>query len=243
MLTLGRELAKISEVYVAAPTVEKSGASHSMTGNIPIRVYRQKLPGITDHAWAIEGTPTDCAKLALSELMPELPDIVISGINHGANLGTDVIYSGTVGAATEGYCYGCSAIAVSVTGNGMVKDVGNFAYAAEFTKKLCLEMSARDFQPRMFLNVNVPGRTPDEVRGVKYTYMGWRWYKDPFTKRVDPRGKEYYWLQGQFDDTGCGVGSDVEACADGYISVTPLHLDQTDYEALSALHKTNLFSF
>lgn len=227
-------------MYIAAPTSEKSGASHGLTVVRPLRCYTQSIPGITDNAWAIDGTPADCAKLALEELMPCRPDIVVSGINHGPNLGTDIIYSGTVAGATEGYCLGCCAISVSVAGMRKGNGTGNFQYAAEVVSGLCRNMAAKDFSPRMFLNVNVPGNSREDVKGIKYTNMGWRWYTEPFLKRQDPHGHDYYWLQGYIDDRRCGSGSDVEACNDGYISITPLQLDQTNYELLEYLNKSDL---
>lgn len=207
---------------------------------MPVRAYHRELKGIADMAWAIDGTPADCGKLALELLLPEKPDIVISGINPGPNLGTDVMYSGTVAAAAEGFCFGCPAIAVSCTGTRRGKGEANFDYAADFIAKLCLKMAERDFKPKMLLNINVPGSAPEDIKGVRYTYMGWRWYADPFGKRIDPHGKDYYWLQGTFDDRNCGIGSDVEACNQGFISITPLQIDQTDYGMLEAIKADDL---
>ena len=239
--TLGRELARIADVYVAAPSAEQSGASHGLTTTQPLRAHRQSLPGITDNAWAIDGTPADCAKLALEELLGFLPDVVVSGINHGPNLGTDIIYSGTVAGATEGYCSGCCAIAISAAGIRRGVGQANYEYAARLAADICLQMAASDFKPKVFFNINVPGSVPEDIKGIKYTHMGWRWYTEPFIKRVDPRGNDYYWLQGEFDDSKCGTGSDVEACNAGYVSITPLQLDHTDYGMLNELKNTGLF--
>lgn len=238
---LAQHLKEIADIYIAAPQSERSGTSHGLTTMLPIRATRCPLHGLTDHAWAIDGTPVDCVKLAIDVLMPERPDIVISGINHGPNLGTDIIYSGTVAAAMEGYLNGYPALAVSAAGIRKGKGVGNYHYAADLAVKICRQMAERDFKPRLLLNVNVPGNRPEEVRGVVYTRMGWRWYTEPFAKRVDPRGHEYYWLQGEFDDRNCGEGSDVEASNQGFATITPIQADFTNYAMLDKL--TDLLHF
>ncbi len=236
---LAAELSKIAEIYVAAPLSEKSGTSHGLTTTMPIRAYQRDIPGIKQ-AWAVDGTPADCVKLALDALMTERPDIVISGINQGPNLGTDIIYSGTVAAAMEGYLNGYPAIAVSAAGIRHGRGRGNYHYAAQMVAQVCLQMAEKEYSPRMFLNINVPGAAPEDVLGVKYTYMGWRWYTEPFGERTDPRGGTYYWLQGKFDDSACGVGSDVEVCNNGYATITPLHSDFTDYRLLEMLQKEEI---
>lgn len=238
---LAQELSKIAEVSVVAPLSEKSGTSHCLTTTIPLRAKPKVLPGITQKAWSVDGTPADCVKLALDVLLADdKPDIVISGINHGPNLGTDMIYSGTVAAALEGYLNGYPAIAVSAAGIRHNDGNGNYQAAAELVSKLCLQMQTDNYQPRMFLNVNVPGKEPADIKGVKYTYMGWRWYTEPFGKRTDPRGQEYYWLQGKFDDSKCGEGSDVEACNNGYATITPLQSDWTNHSLLRELQEKNI---
>jgi 5'-nucleotidase len=232
---LAQHLKEIADIYIAAPQLERSGTSHGLTTMLPIRAHRSPLPNLTDNAWAIDGTPVDCVKLAIDVLMPERPDIVISGINNGPNLGTDIIYSGTVAAAMEGYLNGCPALAVSAAGIRKGKGAGNYHYAAELAVKICQQMAERAFKPRLLLNVNVPGNSPEEVRGVRYAHMGWRWYTEPFAKRVDPRGHEYYWLQGEFDDRNCGEGSDVELCNHGHATITPIQADFTNYSVLGEL--------
>ncbi|NLF79605.1 MAG: 5'/3'-nucleotidase SurE [Clostridia bacterium] len=232
---LAQHLKEIADIYIAAPQSEQSGTSHGLTTTLPIRARRCPLPELTENAWAIDGTPADCVKLAIDVLMPEPPDIVLSGINNGPNLGTDIIYSGTVAAAMEGYLNGYPALAISAAGIRRGKGIGNYHYAGELAAKLCLQMAEQDFKPRLLLNINVPGNHPDDVLGVVYTHMGWRWYTEPFAKRIDPRGQDYFWLQGEFDDRNCGEGSDVEASNQGYATITPIQADFTNYSLLDKL--------
>lgn len=232
---LAQELSRVAEIYVAAPLNEKSGTSHGLTTTTPLRVYDHQMDDLTPYAWAVDGTPADCVKLAVDALLPAPPDLVLSGINHGPNLGTDIIYSGTVAAAMEGYLNGFSAIALSVAGVRKGKGTGNYLYTAQLAAQLCQRLVAEKPQQRIFFNVNVPGSCPDDVKGIAYTYMGWRWYNEPFSKRVDPNGRDYYWLQGQIDDSNCGQGSDVEACNNGFVTITPIHADFTDYALLRRL--------
>lgn len=234
---LAQELVKIAEIYIAAPLNERSGSSHGLTTTMPIRAHAYPLKGITDKAWAIDGTPVDCVKLAIDVLMPDKPDIVISGINNGPNLGTDIIYSGTVAAAMEGYLNGYPSLALSAAGIKRGKGKGNYQYTAELAADLCKKLQKMNNPSRLLLNVNVPGNRPEDVRGIMYTHMGWRWYTDPFAVRIDPRGQNYYWLQGNFDDRDCGSGSDVEACNLGYATITPIQSDFTDYKLLHELQK------
>ena len=240
---LAAELSKIADIYIAAPLYEKSGTSHGLTTTTPLRAYEQQLEELTPYAWAIDGTPADCVKLAVDLLVPEQPDIVVSGINHGPNLGTDIIYSGTVAAAMEGYLNGFPALALSAAGIRKGRGKGNYLYTAQLAAKICLRMERENYQPRFFWNINVPGSCAEDVRGIAYTYMGWRWYTEPFSKRSDPRGKDYYWLQGQIDDSNCGEGSDVEACNNGFATITPLHADFTDYALLRKLQQESTDDF
>ncbi len=234
---LAQEMSKVADIYIAAPLNEKSGTSHGLTTTTPLRVYDHQMDDLTEHAWAVDGTPADCVKLAVDALMPSPPDIVLSGINHGPNLGTDIIYSGTVAAAMEGYLNGFPALALSAAGIRRGKGKGNYLYTAKLAVKLCQQIARDDFQTRVFFNVNVPGCQPEDVQGIVYTYMGWRWYNEPFSKRTDPSGRDYYWLQGQIDDSKCGQGSDVEACNKGFATITPIHADFTDYALLNQLRE------
>ncbi len=236
LLLLARRLAALGQIYIAAPSREQSGVGHGITAHVPLRAYPQSFSELTQWAWAIDGTPADCVKLAMEILLPEKPDLVVSGINYGANLGTDVVYSGTVAAAMEGYLFGLPAMAISATGIRRGAGQGNFDYAAEQAARLCRLWQQRDFQPRTMLNVNVPGSVPEDVKGCRLTRLGWRWYHDAYEQRTDPHGKSYYWLQGTaYDGEGDG-NTDVEACRDGYVSITPLFHDLTDLASLAAIN-------
>ncbi|MDO4581070.1 MAG: 5'/3'-nucleotidase SurE [Bacillota bacterium] len=232
---VAERLADIAELYIAAPLSERSGSGHGLTVHTPLRAYRRPLPGICERAWAVDGYPADCVKLAFEQLMPEPADIVVSGINHGGNLGTDIIYSGTVAGALEGYLYGASAIAVSETGMRRERGSGNFTYAAELVREICLDWQAAGFEPHQIWNINVPGSVPQDIKGRKFTYMGRRWYSKAYDVREDPNGRPYYWLCGSVDDSACGAGSDIEACNSGYVSLTPLDGDLTNYQRLEQL--------
>jgi len=228
---LGQTLSQIADIYVAAPQEEQSGAGHGITVRRPLYVQQLELP-FAKQAWAIGGLPADCVKLAMEELMPEKPQIMISGINDGGNVGNDIIYSGTVSAAREGFLYGLPAIAVSVTDSP-----GNIDLAAEFTRDTCLGWQSRDFQPRTLLNINVPGKQKADVKGWRYTNMGWLWYEDVFNEHTDDSGRHYYWMGGRPVKRHTSGNTDVETCLAGYISITPLHTDLTDYQALEQLRQ------
>ena len=238
---LAAELCSIGDVYVVAPANEQSGVGHGLTVRNPLRAIHTPLPAITDQAWAVTGTPADCVKLAIEQILGFKPDLVVSGINHGPNLATDTIYSGTVAGAMEGFLYGVPALAVSVVGSHRrLRQPGNFALAAR-TAAVYGEQLYRSGE-KMLLNINVPGSADEEVKGVRFCPTGWRWYNDAFDKRVDPFGREYYWMQGVVEDRSANGDTDVELCADGYITITPLKFDLTDYAALELIAAQSLFA-
>ena len=226
---LGRALAEIAEVYVAAPKEEQSGAGHGITVRRPLYVLQKQLP-FAAKAWAVDGLPADCIKLALEELLPKKPDIVVSGINSGPNLGNDIIYSGTVAAAMEGFLYELPALAVSVT-----ERPGNVTYAAKFICARILSWKDKGFKPRALLNINVPGEKEADVKGWRYTSMGWLWYEDVFSCDKDNKGRSYYLMGGKPVKSVNHGNADVETCAAGYISITPLSANLTDYLVLKQL--------
>lgn len=231
---LAEELSRIGCVSLAAPEKNHSGAGHGMTVGTPLRALSRNYAGIAGPAWAISGTPVDCVKLAIDQLLPERPDIVVSGINNGPNLGTDIIYSGTVAAALEGWLHQLPAIAVSVANVYRHSDEGNYLPAARIAADLAQKLVQGDI-PRTLLNVNVPGSRPQDVKGLKYAAMGWRWYTGAYEKRTDPYGQDYYWLTGRPYDRPTDGTTDVEVIAEGYASVTPLFSDLTDRELLARL--------
>jgi 5'-nucleotidase len=225
LTALEETLGKIGEIYTVAPDRAQSSMSHALTLHRPLRVHE-----LAPRRLAVDGTPVDCVKLSLTGLLPVRPNLVISGINKGPNLGDDIIYSGTVSAAIEGALLGIPAIAVSLV---TFKDF-NFRAAAEFTATLVERIMQRSIAPKTLLNVNVPSCPKNEVKGWRATRMGKRHYSETIVERVDPRGGKYYWIGG--DDLGFAdeEGTDCKTVAEGYISVTPLQVDLTDYKILQS---------
>jgi len=235
---LRQELEKIDglEIWSVAPDRERSASGHAITTYRPLFPLEAKIPGARTPCYSVTGTPADSAKLAIEELLPRRPDLVISGINHGSNLGTDIFYSGTVAAALEGPIIGIPAVASSL-------DLGpgaDYGVAARFTASLALKVLEEGLPPGTLLNVNIPGLPEEEIKGVRITRMGRRLYKDQWDRRVDPRGRTYYWLAGELMELDNGPDTDVTAVAEGYISVTPVQLDLTREDQLERLRNWNL---
>ncbi|SFR06400.1 5'/3'-nucleotidase SurE [Desulfoscipio geothermicus] len=226
-------LAPLGEVHVVAPDRERSGTGHGITVHKPLRPKQVKFTDGT-FGWAVDGTPADCVKLAIEALLPQAPDIVVSGINHGPNLGTDVLYSGTVSAAIEGIINGFPAVAISLASY----ESGDFKYAAAFAGLIIPGlMKGNNTRECNLVNINVP---PGKPRGIKVTRLGNRRYVNIFHKRVDPRGRTYYWMAGEPEDSvpenpAVEADVDVEAIKNKYVSVTPLHFDLTDFQAIHYL--------
>jgi 5'-nucleotidase len=212
------------QITVVCPDRERSATGHALTLQEPLRVDRIEnyfAPNVT--AWACSGTPADTVKLALDALLPELPDLVLSGINRGANLGTDVLYSGTVSAAMEGAMEGVPSVAFSLTSFSSV----DFSAAAAFAHTLVKAIAINPLPPSTLLNVNIPAISGADICGVMLTRLGIRRYHDIFEKRIDPRGKIYYWLSGEVVDEEAAPGTDIQAIKDNYITITPLKNDLT----------------
>lgn len=222
----------LGEVEIVAPDREQSATSHSLTMHFPLRRHRIE-PGVQ----SIDGTPTDCVALAVGELLDDLPDIVLSGVNHGPNLGEDVLYSGTVAGAMEATMLGIPAIAFSYAG----RDFERIASYGPLLTRLIPQLAARDGIPnRTLLNVNFPPIEPEAVRGVKVTRLGRRVYTDAITCANDPNGREYFWIGGGGVEWEPGEGTDFAAVQAGYISVTPLDLDLTNYKLLNEVEQWEL---
>ncbi|MBS0431924.1 MAG: 5'/3'-nucleotidase SurE [Proteobacteria bacterium] len=222
---LAEQLAELGEVIVVAPDRDRSGSSNSLTLDQPIRL--QKLP---DGRFRVFGTPTDCVHLALSGLLEHEPDIVVSGINNSANLGDDVIYSGTVSAAMEGRFLGLPAIAISLATDdrrGM-----HYESAARAVLLLTRRLLVDPLPADTILNVNVPDRDWHEIRGFEVTRLGRRHRAEPCIPQKDPRGRVVYWIGPSGDAEDDGPGTDFHAVRNGYVSVTPIHVDLTRYQAL-----------
>lgn len=214
-------LSKIARVFVMAPLWEQSCTGHSITYGQPLRLDKAEVP-FSEEAWAVNGFPADCVKLGLEHVLAFKPDLVVSGINSGANLGTDIIYSGTVSGALEGQIYGLPSLAVSLIEAGK-----NMTAAAIFVRDFCLAWQKQSFSPLTTFNLNVPS---GPIKGAKYCHMGRRTYTNVFDIRTDPRGKPYFWLQG--DIKAGDQSGDVQVTADGFISVTPLGVDMTNHRLL-----------
>ncbi|ABO50285.1 3'-nucleotidase / 5'-nucleotidase [Desulforamulus reducens MI-1] len=213
-----------SEVYVVAPDRERSACGHGITVTRPLRAKVHPFKSGHAKGWVIDGTPADCVKLGLESLLENPPDLVVSGINLGPNLGTDVLYSGTVSAAYEAIINHVPAIAVSLA----AWEELNYQVAADFMKDFIPMLKEHPMGEGMLLNINIPNNY--NGRGIKVTRLGRRRYIKCFDKRVDPRGKTYFWMAGEpqnLDDDD--PETDAAAVNDGYVSVTPLHLDLTDY--------------
>ncbi|HSJ07654.1 MAG TPA: 5'/3'-nucleotidase SurE [Longimicrobiales bacterium] len=224
---LARAAADLGDVQVVAPDREQSATSHSLTLHYPLRVRHAG-----DGVQVVDGTPTDCVMLAVGELLQERPDFVLSGINHGANLGDDVLYSGTVAAAMEATILGIPAIALSHVG----QDHDHLAdWSGVLATLLDQLMTRGDFPKETLLNVNLPPVRPDDVAGIRVTTLGRRAYVGSLTRASDPAGREYFWIGGGESKWWGGPDSDFRAVHEGFISVTPLHLDLTNYRLLEAL--------
>lgn len=220
---LALALATEHEVTVVAPDRERSATGHALTLHKPLRVEKVSLGGNIHAAYAVNGTPSDCVKLAYGTLLKEPPDVVFSGINRGPNLGTDVIYSGTVSAALEGTILGINAVAMSLA---TFSDVG-YEQAAEFAVSLARTLTHKRLPPKVLLNVNYPAIAGAQAREVRVTRLGERRYSDIFEPRTDPRGKTYYWLAGEVVEVEEDPDTDVMAIRDNCISLTPIHYDMT----------------
>jgi len=228
LLALKKELSKIGQVWVVAPDREQSAISHSLTLQHPLRINR-----IADRFYSVDGTPTDAVMLAVHAILKRKPDILISGINHGPNMGDDISYSGTVAAAMEGTILNIPSIAVS----NVNWNAKHFGAAAKFVRKLAKFVFKSGLPRYTFLNVNVPDRSA-AIAKFKITRLGKRVYSDVVIEKIDPRGKNYYWIGEQTpiwekkaDDT------DFAAIQKGFVSITPLHLDMTDYRAMERIKR------
>ena len=218
--TLAAALEPLGDVFVVAPDREQSAAGHSLTLHRPLRVEE-----VASRQFAIDGTPTDCVNLAVSGILSQRPDLVVSGINKGANLGDDITYSGTVSAAMEGTLLGIPSVAISLAGRTQF----DFGPAAEFSARLLAQVIEQGLPPNTLLNVNIPDRTREAMTGFRITRQGKRRFGEALVEKTDPRGKKYYWIGG--DELGFidEPGTDYAAILEGAVSITPVHLDLTHY--------------
>jgi 5'-nucleotidase len=223
---LAAAVASLGDVYVVAPDREQSAAGHSLTLHRPLRVEE-----VAPRQFAVDGTPTDCVNLAIAGLLPARPDLVLSGINKGANLGDDITYSGTVSAAMEATLFGIPSLAVSL----VARDRFDFGAAATFTAALARWVIERPPAPHTLFNVNVPDLPHERIDGFRITRQGKRRFGDALVEKRDPRGKKYYWIGGEELGFVDEPGTDFAAVHAGAISITPIHLDLTHYPSLASL--------
>ncbi|GAO35153.1 stationary phase survival protein SurE [Sulfuricella sp. T08] len=223
---LAETLSSLADITVVAPERDRSGASNSLTLDRPLSL-RKAHSGF----YYVNGTPTDCVHLAVTGMLDHLPDMVISGINHGANMGDDTIYSGTVAAATEGYLLGIPSIAVSLVSKG----AGNYETAARVVAEIVKRHQDQPFTSPVLLNVNVPDVPYDQLQGREVTRLGRRHKAEPVVKSVNPRGETVYWVGAAGAAQDAGAGTDFGAVARGMVSVTPLQIDLTHYGQMDVI--------
>lgn len=223
---LAKVLKEIAEITVVAPDRNRSGASNSLTLDNPLRM------SVAENGFiSVNGTPTDCVHLAVTGLLNEMPDMVVSGINEGSNLSDDVLYSGTVAAATEGRFLGLPSIAISLAG----PKCQHYDTAGEIAKILVQRLQADPLPADTILNVNVPDLPLSAIKGFQVTRLGTRHIAEPTIKTVDPRGRRIYWIGQPGPEQDAGPGTDFYAVNTGYVSITPLHLDLTHYKVFEQL--------
>jgi len=216
-------LSEIADVIVVAPDRNRSAASNSLTLNDPLRVSK-----VGENRYKVNGTPSDCVHLALTGFLEEEPDLVVSGINHGANLGDDVIYSGTVAAAMEGRFLGLPTIAVSLVGHKLT----HFDTAARIASDLVQRLDKDPLPKEFIFNVNVPDRPYDELTGIRVARLGFRHKSEPIVKSEDPHGRTIFWVGPAGAGQDAGEGTDFHALSEGAAAITPLKVDLTRHEAL-----------
>jgi len=232
LLAAEKEMRKFADVLLVAPDREQSASSHSLTLERPLRLHK-----LGDDRYTCDGTPTDCVMMAVHGILKhKLPDLLISGINHGANMGEDVTYSGTVAAAIEGSTMGIPSIAVSNTNPENLK---SFAVAAKFISHLVKRFDSFNLPERTFLNINLPKLKGEKYTGYKITCLGRRVYKDIIIEKTDPRGKSYYWVAGEAEWKDVN-GSDFEMVSRGYISISPLKMNFTDFDTIERIKELKL---
>jgi len=223
---LAEAMSTLGDITVVAPDRNRSGASNSLTLENPLRVNK-----LETGVYRVEGTPTDCVHLAITGLLDDEPDMVVAGINAGANLGDDVLYSGTVAAAIEGRFLGLPAVAISLNGHTAT----HYETAAWAAKKLIRQLLESSLPADTILNINVPDLPIEEITGFESTRLGRRHKAEPVIKELDPRGRAMYWVGPAGEEEDAGPGTDFDAIRRGAISVTPLQIDLTHYEAIDGV--------
>jgi len=223
IMALAKGLAKIGEVWVVAPDRERTAVAHAVTLHKPLRVNQ-----IGTRCFSVNGTPVDCVNLALLKIMVKPPQLVVSGINKGVNLGDDVMYSGTVSGAMEGAILGVPSIAVSQEG----QDTFHFEVGVLYAARIAQLVLTKGLPEETLLNVNIPDRPRSGIKGVRVTCLSRRRFHNPIIEKVDPHGRKYYWIAGKRISWSRSKDADHEAIEEGYVSLTPIHLDSTHHGVL-----------
>jgi len=225
-----------NDVYVVAPDRERSAAGHSLTLHTPLRVDEVEPIHGAKRAWITTGTPGDCVKIGITAILAgeEQPDLVISGINHGPNLGSDILYSGTVSCALEGALLNVPALAVSLSSNSTEYEA--FKPTATFVASLLPQLNNFKFPPKVILNINFPGVSLDDIAGIAITELGSKMFTDQYEKRVDPRGKTYYWMAGEITSAPADAMTDIAAVRNNRISITPVTFEMTKKSLMNDLN-------
>jgi 5'-nucleotidase len=231
LTTLEKCLSGLGKVVTVAPESEQSATSHAITLDQPLRIKEY-----SSNRFSVSGTPADCVLLAVHGILDLKPDLVVSGINHGPNMGEDVAYSGTVAAAVEGHILGINSMAVSVTS----WEPSHFDAAAGISRYLAEQILSREMGGPLLWNANIPDLSATDIKGILITQLGSRIYNDIIVRNTDPRGKDYFWIGGGEPGWSKDENSDFAAVSSGYISITPLRIDMTDYKDIFELKKWNL---
>lgn len=237
---LAKALNEIAEVTVVAPLNEQSAVGHSITMNIPLRIVKY-FKNNEFFGYAVDGTPADCIKIGIRNILKDIPDLVISGINQGSNAAINIIYSGTVSAAREAAIMDVPSIAISLTSYASI----DFSYAAKLAKILALDLNKRNLPKGTLLNVNVPAVPENLIAGIKLTKQGKSKWDDIYEKRQDPSGRDYFWLKGTMKEVDTNIETDQVAIRNNFVSVTPIHFDLTDYSTFDLMKQwqiENLFN-
>jgi len=232
IIVLAKALHEIGDVFVVAPDREKTAVAHSLTLHRPLRVEKIKR-----NSWTVDGTPADCVYLGVNAILSHRPQLIVSGINKGGNMGDDVTYSGTVSAAFEGTLLGIPSFAISIDARSHFK----FHMAARFAVRVARYITKKGLPKDTFLNINVPNVDEKGVKSYKITQQGkWTQNGNAVVEKIDPRGKKYYWIAGGRQAYSKRGDTDIKAVSNSYISITPMHLDFTDYASMNLIRKWKL---
>ena len=237
LISLFNAMKELGDAYVIAPDRERSAVSHSLTMHRPLKVEE-----LSEHVYSVNGTPTDCVAIGINKILPERPVLVVSGINKGANLGDDITYSGTVSAAIESTIMGIPAFAMSLVMRKQPMTPLHFDTPSKIATEIARYILEKSLPYDTLLNVNVPDVHIKSIKGIKFTRQGKRIYDNSIQETFDPHGEKHYWIGGGEPYWEHGEDTDIQAIHDGYLSITPIHLDLTNYDALKFLQERFLLS-